>query len=60
MTNAQHKWLKKLRETGFVEAGWAWGRSQRNRPLRKLVDLGLAKEVSNHPDGYYCHGFIPN
>lgn len=59
MTRAQRKWLKELKEKGFVESGYAWGRSQRNRPLRRLVEMGLAKEVSEDPEGFYCHGFIP-
>ena len=42
MTRAQKKWLQRLNEEGFVSWG-SWGDGQRNRPLRKLVNLGLAK-----------------
>lgn len=41
LTRAQKKWLKILRERGFVETG-GWGNGQRNRPLFALVDEGLA------------------
>jgi len=36
------KWLQRIQETGFVEAG-VWGNGQKNRPLWKLVDLGLVR-----------------
>lgn len=41
MTKAQKKWLSVLNRDGFVSWG-AWTDGQRNRPLRKLVELGFA------------------
>jgi len=41
MTRAQKKWLKVLREEGFVAYG-AWNTGQRNRPLRALVQMSYA------------------
>ena len=59
LTKAQDFWLKKLRAHGFVEAG-TWGRGQRNRPLRTLVEKGLAVEGFG-PKGcmLQVHGFSP-
>lgn len=59
MTRAQKKWLKILRETGFVERG-GWSRGQRNRPLRALVQMGLAVEDFG-PKGslLMVDGFMP-
>jgi len=59
MTPAQKKWLNQLQLHGYVESGYLFGRSQRNRPLRALVLSGHALETSEHPDGGYCHGFVP-
>lgn len=41
MTKAQLKWLKILQKEKFVSWG-SWGCGQRNRPLRKLIELGYA------------------
>ena len=59
MTPAQEKWLKVLRETGFVERG-GWGRGQRNRPLMALVESGLAVEGYGPKDSFLTvDGFMP-
>lgn len=42
LTRAQSRWYKTLERNGFVEFG-GWGNGQKNRPLQKLVDLGLAR-----------------
>jgi len=59
LTRAQRKWLYKLRTHGFVEAG-GWARGQRNRPLRALVEKGLAVEGMGPKDCMLqVHGFSP-
>lgn len=59
MTPAQKKWLEVLRETGFVECG-GWSRGQRNRPLRALVQMGLAEEGYGPRNSFLkVYGFMP-
>jgi hypothetical protein len=56
LTPAQTRWLAELRRTGFVEAGYLFGRSQKNGPLYRLVDKGLATVGWKPLQGY---GFMP-
>ncbi len=42
LTKAQKHWLDILHRDGFVERGYSFGTGQKNRPLEKLCDLGLA------------------
>ena len=59
LTRAQKKWLKILRERGFVETG-GWGNGQRNRPLFALVDKGLAVfELGPKGSFLKVQGFAP-
>ena len=59
LTKPQRYWLATAIFAGFVEEGYLMGRSQRNRPLNKLVALGLLKSVWTHPDGGFMYGYIP-
>ena len=60
LTHRQRELLHDLRQRGFIEYRSAFGRSQRNGPLRKLVELGLA-DFDWGPPGEWLQvqGFIP-
>ena len=60
LTPRQRELLGDLRRTGFIAHRSAFGRSQQNRPLWKLVELGLADFAWGPPgDWLQVQGFIP-
>ena len=60
MTKRQKEALRKLKEDGFIECKTSFGNSQANRPLWKLVSLGLA-DFGFGPKGSFLktQGFFP-
>ena len=60
LTPRQRGLLHDLRQRGFLEYRAAFGRSQRNGPIRKLVELGFADNAWV-PPGYWLQvqGVIP-
>lgn len=59
LTKAQARWLAELRGSGFVEHG-GWGCAQKNRPLNKLVSLGLAYTDYGPAGGFLkTYGYLP-
>lgn len=60
LTPRQRELLHDLRQRGFLEYRAGFGRSQRNRPLWKLVELGLAHFAWGPPgDWLQVQGFLP-
>ena len=60
LTPRQKELLKDLRRTGFIAHRSAFGRSQQNRPLWKLVELGLADFDWGPPGSFLqVQGFFP-
>ena len=60
LTKAQKRLLTEINETGYVEAGYRFGSSQKNRALWKLESLGLC-EFGLGPKGeaLQAYGFMP-
>ena len=60
LTPRQRELLHDLRQRGFLEYRAGFGRSQQNRPLWKLVELGLADFDWGPPGSFpQVQGFIP-
>ena len=60
LTPRQRELLGDLRRTGFIAHRSAFGRSQQNRPLWKLVELGLADFDWGPPGSFLqVQGFFP-
>ena len=60
LTIRQKELLRDLRRTGFIAHRSTFGRSQRNRPLWKLVELELAHFGWGPPGSWLqVQGFLP-
>ena len=60
LTKAQSQWLEKVEATGFVEAGYRFGGSQKNRPLFALEAMGLVQFGFGPKDCMFqTQGFMP-
>ena len=60
LTPRQRELLHDLRQRGFLSYRAGFGRSQRNGPLRKLVELGFADNAWGPPgDWLQVQGVIP-
>ena len=60
LTPRQRELLHDLRQCGFLEYRAAFGRSQRNGPIRKLVELGFADNAWGPPgDWLQVQGVVP-
>ena len=60
LTIRQKELLRDLRRIGFIAYRSAFGRSQRNGPLRKLVEYGFADNAWGPPgDWLQVQGVVP-
>lgn len=60
LTKAQRRELRQMVDTGFIELGVRFGRSQSNRPRWALVEAGLAEFGFGPKDSFLqTQGFSP-